>query len=69
MSSEEILKQAMALNERERFLLIEGLLNSLNTPDNNIDETWLQEAENRLTAYRGGRLEGIPMEDVFRNYR
>lgn len=33
--------------------------------DENIDVIWLQEAEDRLEAYRTGRSKGIPMEDVF----
>ena len=67
MSSEEILKQAMELKPEERFMIVEGLLKSLDEPDRNIDEIWAQEAERRLKAYRDGRLEGIPMEEIFKD--
>ena len=67
MSSKEILEQAMALKPEERFMVIEGLLKSLDVPDQKIDEIWTEEAEKRLKAYRNGRLEGIPMEDIFRD--
>ncbi len=67
MSSKEILEQAMVLKPEERFLIIEGLLRSLDEPDQRIDEIWAEEAEKRLKAYREGRLEGIPMEEVFRD--
>ena len=67
MSSKEILKQAMALKPEERFMIVEGLLKSLDEPDRKIDEIWAEEAEKRLKAYREGRLEGIPMEEVFRD--
>ncbi len=30
-----------------------------------LDDLWSEEAEKRLKAYRDGRLECIPMEDVF----
>ncbi|WKJ90681.1 addiction module protein [Methylomonas montana] len=30
-----------------------------------IDEIWVAEAENRLRAYREGRLEVVPMEEIF----
>ena len=65
MSSKEILKQAMTLKPDERFMIVEGLLKSLDEPDQEIDEIWAEEAEKRLKAYREGKLEGIPMEEVF----
>lgn len=67
MSSKEILEQAMVLKPEERFMIIEGLLKSLDEPDQKIDEIWAIEAEKRLKAYREGRLEGVPMEEVFRD--
>ena len=65
MSSREILSQALALKPEERFVIIEGLLKSLDEPDRTLDEIWTEEAEKRLTAYRKGELEGIPMEEIF----
>ncbi len=65
MSSKEILKQAMTLKPDERFMIVEGLLKSLDEPDQEIDGIWAEEAEKRLKAYREGKLEGIPMEEVF----
>jgi putative addiction module component (TIGR02574 family) len=66
MSNKEILEQAMKLKPEERFLIIEGLIKSLDEPDKNIDEIWAIEAEKRLKAYREGKLEGIPMDDIFK---
>ncbi len=63
--SKEILKEAIALKPEERFVIIEGLLSSLDEPDRKLDEIWAEEAEKRLYAYREGKLEGIPMEEVF----
>jgi putative addiction module component (TIGR02574 family) len=56
----------MKLKPDERFLLIEGLIQSLDEPDKNIDEIWAIEAEKRLKAYREGKLEGLPMNDIFK---
>jgi putative addiction module component (TIGR02574 family) len=67
MSSKELLEQAMTLKPEERFVIVEGLLKSLGEPDRKLDEIWVEEAEKRLIAYRDGRLEGIPMEEVFRD--
>jgi len=66
MSSKEILKNAMSLKPQERFLIVEGLIKSLDEPDKKLDEIWVEEAEKRLKSYRSGKLKGIPMEKVFR---
>ncbi len=65
MSSKEIIEQALKLKPEERFLVIEGLLKSLDEPDKKLDEIWAEEAKRRLKAYREGKMEGIPMEDIF----
>ncbi|OQY43333.1 MAG: addiction module protein [Candidatus Parabeggiatoa sp. nov. 2] len=49
----------------EKFFVIEGLLQSLDEPNQKLDEIWALEAEKRLNAYKKGRLKGIPMEDIF----
>lgn len=67
MSSKEILEQAMALKPGERFMIVEGLLESLDEPDRKMDEIWAEEAEKRLRAYREERLVGISMEEIFRD--
>ena len=67
MESKEILKQALKLKPEERFTVVEGLLKSLDEPDKKLDEIWAEEAEKRLKAYREGRLEGIPMEEIFKD--
>ena len=66
MSTKEILEQALKLKPEERFTLVEGLIRSLDEPDSKLDDLWAEEAEKRLRAYREGRLEGIPMEEIFK---
>lgn len=65
MSAKELLDEAMKLKPEERFTLVEGLIKSLDEPDKTLDEIWAEEAERRLKAYRGGKLEGVPMEEIF----
>lgn len=65
MSSKELLEKALKLKPAERFMLVEGLIRSLDEPDSSIDEIWADEAVRRLKAYRAGKLEGIPMEEIF----
>lgn len=66
MSNKDILEMAMKLKPAEKFLIIEGLIKSLDEPDKTIDEIWAEEAEKRLKAYRDGKLETIPSEVIFK---
>ena len=66
MSSKDVLKQALKLKPDERFVVVEELIKSLDKPDSALDAIWAVEAENRLKAYRLGDLEGIPMEEIFK---
>lgn len=66
MSSKDILKQALKLKPTERFLVVEGIIKSLDEPDSSLDTIWADEAEKRLKAYRAGTLEAIPIEEVFK---
>jgi len=65
MGKKEILSLAMALKPEDRFIIVEGLLKSLDEPDQKLDDIWADEAERRLMAYRKGQLKGIPMETIF----
>ncbi len=65
MSSKDVLEQALKLKPEERFMVVEGLIKSLDEPDCSLDAIWADEAEKRLKAYRAGKVEGIPMEEIF----
>ena len=64
-NSESLLKKALRLKPQDRFLLIDGLIRSLDEPDKSIDEIWSKEAEKRLKAHREGRTQGVSSESVF----
>lgn len=66
MSNKDILEMAMKLKPEERFLIIEGLIKSLDEPDKTIDQIWAEEAERRLKAYRNGNLETFPAEQILK---
>jgi putative addiction module component (TIGR02574 family) len=66
MSTKELLEEALKLEPEDRFTLVESLIRSLDEPDKKLDDIWAEEAEKRLKAYREGRLEGIPMEEIFK---
>ncbi len=67
MDSKEVLEQALRLKSEERFIVVEGLLRSLDEPDRELDALWAEEAEMRLKAYRSGKLPGVSLEDVFQD--
>lgn len=64
MSGKEILDMALHLAPAERVLLIDGLINSLDEPDSDIEKLWDEEAQRRLDACRSGKMKTIPMEQV-----
>ena len=66
MSTKELLDEAMKLKQEDRFTLVESLIKSLDEPDKKLDDIWAEESEKRLKAYREGKLEGIPMEEIFK---
>jgi putative addiction module component (TIGR02574 family) len=66
MSTKDLLDEAMKLKPGERFTLVEGLIKSLDEPDKKLDEFWAEESERRLQAYREGKLEGTPLEEIFK---
>ena len=66
MGTKKLLNEAMKLKPEERFILIEGLIKSLDEPDKRLDDIWADEAERRLKAYREGVLGGISMDEVFK---
>ncbi len=66
MNSKDVLEQALKLKPDERFVVVEELIKSLDKPDSALDAIWTVEAEKRLNAYRSDDLEGIPMEEIFK---
>jgi putative addiction module component (TIGR02574 family) len=66
--SEEVLHAALSLPAKERVALAEQLLDSVQAApeQNEIDRAWAAEIERRLRAYREGKSQTIPAEEVFR---
>jgi putative addiction module component (TIGR02574 family) len=66
----ELESKALKLSRRERALLAQWLISSL---DQEVDvaaqKLWLQEAERRLDELKPGKVAGIPAEKVMRKAR
>ncbi|WP_407080308.1 addiction module protein [Candidatus Contubernalis alkalaceticus] len=54
------------MKPEQRVILVEGLIKSIDEPDKKIDDLWIEESEKRLKAYREGKLEAFPMEEIFK---
>jgi len=48
----------------ERAELVEGILQSLDATDPNLDQLWAEAAKDRLAAYRRGELEALDFDET-----
>lgn len=62
-----LLKKIMALPPSEKMILIETISETLDKPDQDINEIWLEEAKSRLKAHREGKRQGIPAKKVLKD--
>ncbi len=70
MSQKQVLQSQIAqLPALEQIALVEDILQRLDAPDRSVDALWAIEAENRLTAYREGRVQAIALSEVLAKYR
>ena len=65
MGTQELVALALKLDPAERFELVDQVLHSLDKPDPDIDRIWIDEAEQRLAAYRAGKVQGVRAEEIF----
>jgi putative addiction module component (TIGR02574 family) len=49
-------KEAMELSDVQRAVLAERLLESISPTSKDIHEAWIKEAEDRMSAYRDGKI-------------
>jgi putative addiction module component (TIGR02574 family) len=68
-TTNNILKEALALRPSQKAELIDKLLSSLDKSDKEIDEVWAKEAENRIDAYDQGKIKAISLQKVLEKYR
>ncbi|QEN03385.1 addiction module protein [Thiospirochaeta perfilievii] len=60
MNTQELFKEALNMPPKEKALLIDGLLTSLDKPDLSLDSIWETEIEKRVAAYKSGKLKTVP---------
>ncbi len=60
----KLTEQASLLPPVERAELVEGILQSLDTADLDLDQLWVEEAEDRLAAYRRGEITALDFDET-----
>lgn len=60
----KLTEQARLLPPIERAELVEGILQTLDVADPNLDRLWAEEAKDRLAAYRSGELEALDFDET-----
>jgi putative addiction module component (TIGR02574 family) len=66
---QQILKEALELPSIERASLADQILSSLDQPDEQIDNLWRREVEDRINAYKSGRMKSIAFKEVLSKYQ
>lgn len=64
-----VLKNALELPTLDRASLIDRLLSSLDQPDEQIDDLWRSEVEDRLKAYKAGKIKSVSLKEALSKYR
>ena len=67
MTTKELMAIVETLPIEIKIELIERLLNSLHSPQKEIDKLWIEEAKRRLKEIESGKINTVSMEKVFEN--
>ncbi|MGD0091692.1 MAG: addiction module protein [Planctomycetota bacterium] len=65
----EVQRLALKLPAIEKARLVDALLASLDRRDRATDRRWKKEIEDRIEAYRTGRIKSVPLGEVLARYR
>jgi len=64
MINENIQHKIMDLKASEKIHLVELIFESLDRPDLEIQNKWIEESEKRFDAYKAGKLKSYSYEEV-----
>jgi len=68
-SAMRLIDEASLLPVEERIFVVDSLLRTLNSVNDEIGAAWVAVAERRREELRSGRVQGIPAEEVFEEAR
>ena len=69
MDTKSILTEALHLRPTEKLQLIEWLTQSLNKPDEKIEQIQAEESEKRYKALTAGKVKTIPLNEIVQQYK
>jgi putative addiction module component (TIGR02574 family) len=68
LAIDNLFNEISTLKPVDRIKLVERILTSLNSPNKEIDKIWEEEIENRIKAYKNGKLKTVSASKVFSKY-
>lgn len=66
---DDLAEKIKSLPDIEKIELVDSILMQLDKPDPEIDCIWAEEARKRWQAYKMGKLETVPYDQVMEKYR
>ena len=66
MDTQSLINEAISLPVEQRTQVVESIMASLNQPQPDIDELWLDVAEERLAEMQNGTVETFSEEEIFK---
>lgn len=66
MIDKNIQQEILGLNVSEKIYLVELILESLDKPDVEILDKWVNESEKRYDAYKAGKVKALSNEEVMK---
>ena len=66
---DDLAEKIKSLPDIEKIELVDSILMQLDKPDPEIDRIWADEARKRWQAYKMGKLETVPYDQVMKKYR
>lgn len=65
---EKLLAKALKMNPKERAEIVDQLIQSLDKPDEEIDNLWQREVEDRIDAFEEGDIQTVTLQEIVEKY-
>lgn len=68
-TAEDLASAVHDLPEIEKLRLVDTILADLGKPNPEIDRIWAEEAQNRWTAYKAGRIPSVSYQEAMKKHQ
>ncbi len=65
---QDIYEEVMTMKPAQKAELIDKLILSLDIPNQKVEELWKNEVEDRVDAYKEGKIKTVAIKEVFAKY-